>query len=310
MISLDEKQAPTKVSYFKTARISEAISAYFLLLPDIIGLMIFVFLPVLGAFYVSLHKWDALSPMEFISIRNYVQVLSDSTWWDSILITLKYSIIYIPLSFAISLMLAIFLNTLGRSAQKGFRTLYFVPYAISPVIASLIFIFMYDKKNGYINHLLSVIGIPPQPWLGSSNQVLFSIALVSIWLIVGYNTVIFFAGIIDIPRSYFEAADIDGANFLQKLFLILLPLLKNTITFILVTTTIASFQVFDQIKIMTVGGPAGASNVSVFYIYRKSFELLSIGYGSAMAFVLFLLIFIFSLLQLKYLSTRDRSKET
>lgn len=282
-----------------TKKAKENIYAYAMLAPDVIGIAIFIFLPILIALYVSFHDWNALEPMKFVGLKNYKMIFTDSEWWNSVKITLLYTLMYVPMVFCISLLTALFINSIPGKAQEFFRTIYFVPYAISTVVASMMWKFMFDPQRGYINDFLKIFGIPPQSFLGDTKQALFCIAIISAWLVIGYYSIIFLAALKDIPGTYYEAAKLDGANGFRMFFSITFPLLKEVNAFVLVVTTIASFQVFDLIKILTNGGPANATNVSVFYIYRNSFDYMKLGYSSALAFVLFAIIFVFSLLQLK-----------
>lgn len=272
--------------------------SYAMLAPDLIGLAVFVFAPIVMAFYVSLHSWDALSPMQFIGIDNYLELLADSEWWGSLVRTAAYVLIYVSVVFWASLALAVFLASLRR-AQEFFRTVYFVPFAISTVVAGMIWLFMYGDRTGYLNAALRAVGLPPLLFLAGPRQALPSIAVASAWMSVGYYTIIFLAAIKDIPPSYFEAARLDGAGAFRIFAHVTFPLIREVSTFVLIITTIASFQVFDQIKIMTNGGPAGATNVTVFYIYRQCFEFMKLGYSSALAFILFLFIFAVSMAQVR-----------
>ncbi len=275
-----------------------------MLAPDLLGLALFIFAPIVMAFVVSLHSWDALSPMSYIGLGNYAQLLSDSDWWRSLGITLSYVLMYVALTFCASLALAVFLASMRR-LQEFFRTLYFIPFAISTVVSGMIWLFMYNDKNGYLNAGIRALGLPPLRFLSSTTQALPSIAVATAWMSVGYYTIIFLTAIKDIPSSYYEAARLDGANARQVFLNITFPLLREVNAFVLIITTIASFQVFDQVKIMTNGGPANATSVTVFYVYRQCFEFMKLGYSSSLAFVLFVVIFLVSIAQIK-LTHADR----
>ena len=283
-----------------------ALFAYAMLAPDVLGLAAFIFLPIIMAFFVSLHSWDALSPMRFIGLENYVNLVSDSDWWRSLRITLVYALLYVMMVFWLSLLLAVFLNSL-KQAQELFRTLYFIPFAISTVVAGMIWLFILNDKTGYVNAALRLFSLPTGKFLANTREALPSIAVMTAWMNVGYYTIIFLAAIKDIPASYYEAAKLDGAGPVKTFIHITFPLLKDISAFVLIITTIASFQVFDQIKIMTNGGPASSTSVTVFYIFRQSFEFMKLGYASALAFVLFLIIFTVSILQLKFTNANRQS---
>ncbi|MCG8401896.1 MAG: sugar ABC transporter permease [Firmicutes bacterium] len=286
-------------------RAEETLTAYAMILPDALGLLIFVFAPIIYAFYVSLHKWNGLKEMKFIGVSNYIKMFSDEHFWLSIWITIKYALIYVPSIFCFALLFALLVHSIKGKMQQFYRIIYFIPYAISTVVAALIWTFMYDPMRGYLNAALKFAGIESQNFLASTTQALPSVAVVGIWLVLGYNMVLFLAALKDIPQSYFEAADIDGANSLQKFFSITLPLLKETSLFVVIVTTIGSFQAFDQIKVMTNGGPALATNVTVFYIFRQAFEISKLGYSSAIAFILFIIIMVLTLIQLKAFSKAE-----
>ena len=291
--------APTRKLHFVNKKVKENIFAYAMLAPDIIGLAIFIFLPILIALFVSFNDWNALEPMKFAGLQNYKEALADIEWWNSIKTTIIYTLMYVPMVYCISLLIALFINSIPGKAQEFFRTMYFVPYAISTVVAAMIWKFMFDPQRGFINDILWIFGIEPQSFLGDPQQALFCIAFISAWLVIGYYSIIFLTALKDIPVSYYEAAKLDGANTFRTFTSITFPLLKEVNAFVLVITTIASFQVFDVIKILTNGGPANATNVSVFYIYRNSFDYMKLGYSSALAFLLFIIIFVFSFMLLK-----------
>ncbi len=285
----------------KTNR-KEAFTAYGFLLPNLLGLTVFVFVPMVYAFYVSLHEWNALSPKVFIGFDNYVQLTSDHEWWNSVYRTFIFTLIYVPALYILALFFAVIVNSLTPRVQSLTRTMFLLPFAITSVISAVIWMFLYNPRDGFINQFLNLFGIPNQQFLGSTSQALISIIVVIIWINLGYNMVIFMASLKEIPKDYYEAAQIDGATSWKAFRYITFPLLKETSIFILVVTTIGSFTVFDQIMVMTKGGPASSTEVSVLYIYKQAFEFLNMGYASALAVVLFLIIFVLSLAQMRLYS--------
>lgn len=285
----------------KTNR-KEALTAYGFLLPNLLGLTVFVFVPMVYAFYVSLHEWNALSPKVFIGFDNYVQLTSDHEWWNSVYRTFIFTLIYVPALYILALFFAVIVNSLTPRVQSLARTMFLLPFAITSVISAVIWMFLYNPRDGFINQFLNLFGIPNQQFLGSTSQALISIIVVIIWINLGYNMVIFMASLKEIPKDYYEAAQIDGATSWKAFRYITFPLLKETSIFILVVTTIGSFTVFDQIMVMTKGGPASSTEVSVLYIYKQAFEFLNMGYASALAVVLFLIIFVLSLAQMRLYS--------
>lgn len=299
--------AAKKTRYRKLGGREEMITAYLMIAPDVLGLLVFIFIPIVYAFYISLHDWNGITEMTFAGIKNYSNLMKDNSFWQSLWVTIKYALLYVPAVFCVSLLLASLLHGLKGKRQAFFRTAFFMPYAISTVIAGLIWVFVYDPMKGYLNQFLRLFGVSSQAFLGSTTQALPSIAVVGVWLVLGYNMILFLSAIKDIPSSYYEAADIDGANSVHKFFYITLPLLKNTSMFILVMTTINSFQAFDQIKVMTNGGPANATMTTVLYIFRQAFEVNKMGYSSAIAFVLFVMIMLMTLLQMKLSGGNEKS---
>lgn len=285
--------------------LQEWATAYSFLLPNIAGLLIFVFIPIVYAFYVSLHDWNALTPKTFVGFQNYVKLMSDGEWWSSVARTLLFSVIYVPLLFCLALLSAVLVNALKGKAANSVRTMFLLPFAITSVISAIIAMFMLDPRNGLVNQLLGYIGIGSQQFLGSPTQAIYCIIAVFLWINLGYNMVIFLSAIKEIPKDYFEAAHIDGATRFQSFRYITFPLLRETNTFILTVTTIGSFQVFDQIYVMTNGGPVDATEVSVLYIFKQAFTMLHMGYSSALAFVLFLIIFALSMIQIKFFSSKN-----
>lgn len=282
----------------------ERLTAALFLAPDVLGLAVFVVLPILAALAISFTNWNALGAPGWIGAANYQRLMADPVFWSSLKTTALYTVIYVPLVFVVSLGLAVLANQ--RLPLIGmFRTLFFVPVVLSLVVTGLMWRFIFDEQVGLLNYGLSLLHLPPRAWLGDVNLALPAIIVVSVWINMGYYMTIFLAGLQDIPREFYEAARIDGANGWQAFRRITLPLLTPTSLFVLVVTLIGSFQVFDQIWVMTKGGPADATQVTVIYIYKQAFQYLSLGYASAIAFALFLVIFLVSLAQFWLLRRRD-----
>lgn len=276
----------------------EIVTGYSFLLPDFLGLLIFVIGPIIYALYLSFHDWNALSPKSWAGFSNYRKLWRDPQFWSSLRITAIYTLAYVPILFSVSLGLAVLLHR-RLPLMEFFRTIFFVPVVLSLVVSSLMWKYIFDEQVGLLNYLLQIVGIQPQPWLGSVELALPAIIVVSVWIQMGYFMVIFLAGLQDIPGLYYDAAKIDGASGWQTFWRITFPLLKPTSLFVVVIILINSFQVFDQIWVMTKGGPASATEVTVIYIYQQAFQFLNLGYASAIAFVLFIIILVFSLLQFR-----------
>lgn len=279
---------------------SETTAAIVFLLPAVLGLLIFMIIPMLYALWVSLHEWNGLTDMAWVGIDNYLRLLDDKEWFGSLGRTFLYTLLFVPPLFFASLTLALIVKNLPF-LNGTFRTLFFLPVVMSSVISGLIWKLIYDEKFGMLNQILGKFGVEPISWLSSQDWALVAVAIVSVWLHTGFYMIIFLAGLQDIPRDIYEAAIIDGANRWQSFWHITLPNLRHTSTFVLIISVIGSFQVFDLIKLMTNGGPAKASMLSVQHIYETSFVLYDMGYASALSLCLFTIIMIFTILQMKLL---------
>ena len=290
--------APERLRWWRTRRGEERLVGYAFLVPDVLGLAIFVGLPIAGAFYISFHSWSGIGERSFNGLANYRSLLDDPFFVDSLKITAIYTFTFVPLLFVSALGLALLVNQ--RLQLTGvFRSAYFLPFMISLVVASVVWAFVLQERGGILNELIGLVGIDPQPWLGSTRLALVSIVIVTLWQGVGYSMIIFLAGLQDIPRDYYEAATIDGANAWQRFRRVTLPLLKPTSVFVLIISFISAFQLFDPIFVLTGGGPANATTTAVFYIYETAFEFLQLGYASALSVVLFAIILVFTLVQLR-----------
>ncbi len=287
-----------RVRWWRTRRGEQRLVGYLFLLPDVLGLAVFVALPILGAFYISFHDWSGIGERTFAGIGNYSTLLRDRFFLDSLQITAIYTFTFVPLLFALSLGLALLVNQ-GLKLTGFFRSAYFVPFMVSLVVASIIWSFILHERAGILNAILGKVGIDAQPWLGSTRLALVSVIVVTLWQGVGYSMIIFLAGLQDIPRDYYDAAIVDGANAWQRFRRITLPLLKPTSVFVLIISFISAFQLFDPIFVLTGGGPANATTTTVFYIYETAFEFLQLGYASALSVVLFGIILVFTLMQLR-----------
>lgn len=283
----------------------EHVTAYIFILPDFVGLLIFVIIPILYAFYISLFEWDLVSEKLFIGFDNYVRMFRDEDWWQAMLRTVKLTLVYVPSLFCLSLAGAVLVSKIKSKAGSFIKTSFLMPFAITSVIASTLWMFLFNEKRGYLNAFLNMIGIEDQTFIGSGSQALPSIILVLLWINIGYNMILFLSAIKDIPSSYHEAATLDGAGAWQSFRYITFPLIKQTSIFILITTIIASFQVLDLIMVMTKGGPAKATEVAALYIYDRSFNMMEMGYGSALSVFMFLVLLVFSIVQIKMTSEKE-----
>lgn len=286
----------------------KALWAYiFLFIPLIFYLTIRIY-PTFSSFYISFTDWDIISfEKRFIGLENYQRIINDPIFWKTLGNTFKYVIFGLPINLILSFIIAYNLNKLKRGL--GFyRTLYFIPYMTSLVAVSWVWRWMYQPLPlGFFNNLLSFFGSPQQPFLQSTSQALPSILAPTIWVEIGFQVIIFLAGLKAIPEFLYEAADIDGADNWQKLFKITIPLLRPTIIFLVVIGTIKYLRIFTQVFNMTYqgeGGPLNSTKPLVLYIYNIAFRRFDMGYASAITIVLFILILCITLVQLKVLEIK------
>jgi len=270
---------------------------YAFLAPQLIGLILFSLIPVLFTLTLSFMKWDGFGAKEFIGLANYIDQFQDPDFWKALGNTAYYTILVIPASIALSLSVAVALNKI--KGKNFYRLFYFMPVVTSSVSIGVIWMWILNGDFGILNQVLANFGVQGPMWLTDTNWVMPSIAILSIWWGLGHNMVIFLAGLQGISKSYYEAAEIDGATKWQKLRHITLPLLSPTTFFIAIMAVISSFQVFDQAYVMTSGGPAKSSYTFVYHIYEAAFVDFKMGISSAAAMVLFVIILVFTLIQFK-----------
>ncbi|WP_427365479.1 carbohydrate ABC transporter permease [Candidatus Caldatribacterium saccharofermentans] len=282
---------------YRSYKRAQVFTGYLFVLPDLIGLVVFYVVPVFLAVYLGLHEWSGFGEMRYVGFANFRNMVADALFVRSLWTTFKLVVLFLPLNFAMSLGLALLVQVPSR-AVSVFRTIYFTPVAISAVSVGLIWRFMF-QSHGVVNALLTGLGLPRQPLLGSSGQALPILISTILYQSVGYYMVIFIAGLNDIPLTLYEAARVDGAEWFQRFKFITLPLLKPVILFVLVISLLNAFQVFDQIQILTAGGPAYATTTTVFYAYRIAFEFYKFGYGAAINFIVFLMQLMISLLMFR-----------
>jgi multiple sugar transport system permease protein len=246
---------------------------------------------MVAAFYYSLTDWSGLGAETYIGLDNYDELLHDAAFGRSLKVTAVYTAAFVPLLVVFSLAFALLVNQ--RLRFNGFfRSMFFLPFMLSLVVSSLIWSFMLDERAGLLNLVLERFGMEPQAWLGSTTLAPWAIVMVTLWQAVGYNMIIFLAGLQDIPRDYYEAARVDGAGAWTRFRTITLPLLRPTMVFVLVIALIGAIQLFDPIFVMTQGGPANATTTAVYYIYDNAFQGLRFGYASAASVVLFAILLI------------------
>lgn len=273
------------------------ITAYTFLLPNIIGFLLFILVPVIASFFMSFTSWNGFGDIEFIGLDNYVQLLKDENFKISFLNSILFMVISVPVTLFLSVLIAVILNQ-GVRFVKVFRTAVFLPYVTATIAVAAVWQLIFNPTMGPINGMLMKLGIDQPPgWLSSPSWALISVSIVYIWHSIGYYMVLFLAGLQSIPDYLYEAADLDGAGPISKFFKITLPMLSPVLFFTTIIGVINSFKVFDLIYVLTGGGPGRSTHVLVYDIYNSAFKQFEYGYASAMAYVLFLLILLISIVQ-------------
>ncbi len=275
----------------------EALTAYAFVLPAMFGFAVFYLLPTLRGMQISTTDWNLLSDPSNIGLENYQSMINDPVFWNALKVSGLYVLWNIPLQTVIGLFLAVAMDRLTRSMLV--RAALIVPYLISNVIAAMVWIWLLDPFLGIVNSLLGGFGIDRVAFFGTPELALPSVAGINIWRHMGLTALLFYAGLQGIPRTVYEAAMIDGSDEWTTFWRITLPLLRPVTVFVLVTSVVGSFQIFDTIAVTTDGGPIDATRSLVFYIYDNAFKFFKMGYATAMSITLFAILIFFSILQLR-----------
>ncbi len=284
-------------------RLREAVTAYAFLGPSLFGVLAFLLAPVVIVAVVSLFRWSMLAPPEFVGLANYRRMAGDGTVWHSVAVTALYVLIAIPTQTILALLLALLLNTRLRGI-RFLRAFFVIPWMATPVVMGEVWKWIFSTQNGALDAFLGLFGVDPIAWLSSGTWALPAVAAVGVWGGTGYTMLFFLAGLQGIPEHLYEASRLDGAGRVQQFFAITLPLLRPTMFFVLVTSIIGSFQVFDTVFAMTKGGPDDATTVLNFKIYATAFQNFDDGYASALAMLLFGLLLLLTLVQVLYFRKR------
>ncbi len=279
-------------------QINPKLTPYLFLFPALLILGLTVFWPALQAFYLSLFRYDLLQPPEWIGFRNFQRLWSDEVFWKTLENTFLYIIIVVPILAIFPLGLAILVNQKLRGIH-WFRTAYYVPVVISMVVAGLAWRWLYSE-TGLLNQLLQFLFLPTVPWLTSPDLALFSVMAVTIWKGLGYYMVIYLAGLQSIPAELYEAASLEGSEGWRKHWDITFPLMRPYIVLVGVISAISATKVFEEVYIMTQGGPRNSSKTIVYYLYEQAFQNLEIGYACTIGLVLFLIVLGLSILRLVF----------
>lgn len=293
-------------------RIREQLTAWGFMLPSALLLLAFLIIPFFMAIGLSFTNQSLIPnpnlPTTFVGLRNYIRMLQDGTFGRGLLNNFLFTIIVVPVQTSFALLLAVLVNQKLRFINF-FRALYFVPVVVPMVVVAVIWTFLYNPGQGTINAFIQMISgghLGPYNWLGNTHLAFPAIMVLSIWQGVGFQMIIYLAGLQEIPSELYEAAAIDGSNKVQEFFFITVPMLRNTTIFVVVSTTILAFKLFVQVDVMTHGAPENATMTTVLHVVDQGFRQLNVGYASALTVVFFVIVLIVSLLQRVFI-TEERT---
>lgn len=279
-------------------------TGYLMSLPYILYFCLFIGFPLVFSFILIFHKWNIVTPMQWVGLRNFYRLFHDVQFFISIRNTLVFLVIHIPLQITLALLLAILLNQ--KIKFRGFfRALYFLPVIVSGVVITILWQQLYAYETGLLNLLLMKLGMTKIPWLIDSNWAMPSIAIMATWKNIGLYIVLFLVGLQGIPRYLYEAAEIDGARPVQQFFHITLPALNSTMVLVVILSTIGGFSLFIEPFVMTGGGPMNSTLSAMLYIYNQAFYFGHMGYAATLGFFFAFIILLVVLLQKKFVERKD-----
>ncbi len=292
--------APTN-NWFTRLRRSDLPTALLFLLPSLLVLGVFNFYPIGVVFKLSFFKWDNLSKVKtFIGLDNYLTLLQSDRFWNSLTVTFEYTVVVTVISIALGLILAVLLNNRFLLGKSAWRSMFFLPVVTPTVAAAMVWILLFNPGFGFVNVALRALGIQGLNWLADKTWALPTVMSLGIWRRLGFTLILYLAALQGLSKDYYESAEVDGASGLQRFFYITVPLLRSTTIMLVILGVIDSFLVFDQVMVLTRGGPANATEVIGMFMYSNSFSLFKLGYGSAISVVMFLVVAFFTLMQWRF----------
>lgn len=288
----------------RKARLRESFVGWSFAAPNLILMSLFLFVPIIWAFMISFQETKGFGDPEWVGLENYVRLVSDPVFWQSLLQTMLFTAVTVPIELLGGLGLAVLLNSV-LPARGLFRTAIVLPMVISGVASGMIAVIMFYESNGLVNKILNAVGLDSVGWQSQGGPAMISVMIAAIWLRLGFNMIIYLAGLQSISPELYEAARIDGASRWQQFRSVTVPLVGPSTFFLLIMNVIASFQVFDLIFVMTGGGPGNSTSVLVTYAYRNGFQIREQGYGAAIGIVILIITLVFTFIQWKTSRTRD-----
>jgi multiple sugar transport system permease protein len=297
--TLAGQRAQARPAWLKPWLSQETLVAWIFIFPSLVGFIVFYAWPAIRGVQISFTDWNLLQAAKPVGFDNYQKIFADPQFWQSLGRTVYYVLLNIPLQTILATCLAVLMNRLTQSIFV--RSVLVLPWLLPPVVVALLWLWMLDPTLGLLNHMLAWVGVSRQPFLGSVGQAMPAIAGINIWEYTGYTALLIFAGLQTVPKEIYEAGAIDGASEVRMFWSITIPLLRPVLVFVLVTTVIGSFQIFDTIAITTKGGPVNATRVIYWYIYDFAFSRFQMGYATAVAVILFLILITVTFLQMRFL---------
>jgi multiple sugar transport system permease protein len=297
---MSKKEGGRTITHKKN-KVRDHLIAYSFIAPNFIGFAVFTLTPIAFSFLLTLMKWDGgkVNPMKFVGMENYHHLISDAKFFNAYINTLVYSLGAVPLTLICSLGLAVVLNQ-KIFCRNFFRTLSFFPYVSSLVAVAAVWNLLFNPSMGPVNMILSRLGIENPPrWSADKDWAMLTVIFFSVWKGMGYYMIVFLAGLQGISPQLYEAASLDGASGRQKFWNVTIPQLKPTTFFVVIMLTINSFKVYDQIFMITQGGPGDRTMVLVYYIYNQAFKFIDYGYAATVSIILFLSVLIITLIQFR-----------
>jgi len=301
----DEKRSHGEEAPPRTRRrsLGDLKVAMIFLAPATLGFVVFYIWPTLRGAYLSFTEYSLLSAPDFNGLANYERMIQDSFFWNALVVTVEYVVINIGLQTILAVGIAMLMYRLTQSITV--RAVILLPYLIANVVVALVWYWMLDFQVGIVNQGLTYVGVDPVAFFGESQWAIPTIAGINVWRHMGYTALLVFAGLQMIPKYVYEAAEVDGSTEWKTFWRITLPLLRPVLVMVLVVTMIGSFQIFDTVAVTTQGGPINATRVIYYYIYERAFTRFDFGYASAMAMVLFAILAVVSLVQLRLLRAKE-----
>ena len=301
---------PKSVALKRSLLRNPATAGWILVLPGVILLFTFLILPFFLSFILSLTNQRLIPnpnvPTRFIGLKNYLRLFTDTAFLKALFNNFYFVTLVVPVQTVLALMMALLINR-RKPGIYIFRTIYFSPVVITMVVVSIVWYLLYNPDKGFINWVLNKISfgaIPSINWLTNTKTALPSIMILSIWQGAGFQMIIFLAGLQDIPEELFEAARVDGATKTQQFTRITLPMLRNTTLFVIISTSILAFKLFQQVWVMTKGGPQNSTITAIMYLYTQGFRQLKVGYASSIAVIFFIIVLAVSLIQRHFLKEK------